>query len=349
MGVRLKRGSAEGFVKREAEVPPELAPAVAGLFVALRTLNDPISAYDKQLAEMLEDSFPEAKRVNQVRGVGPVTSLAFVLTLEDPSRYPNGRTAAAFLGLVPRRDPSGNIDRQLGISKTGSNLVRRLLVQCAQYILGPLGRDCDLRRWGHKRMERGGKNAKKRAIVAAARKLAVLLFRLWKTDERWHPLHNAQPGDASVAGEERPEPVVSDDCACFLEDAGDRGPRGIDCSSADGSDPSMHRAHPGPPASADRSVGHGTPSTAKTAEKVVKTAETAETAEKVVKTVKKAAKTVEKAQKPVTPVPEGDTSRLGARSRQPGTALGDERVETPARARRAPKPPANLRSDHAPS
>ncbi len=142
---------------------------------------------------MIDESFPEARKVLQIRGVGPVTALAFVLTLEDPARFANGRTAAAFLGLMPRRDQSGAIDRQLGISKTGSNFLRRLLVQCAQYIPGPLGQDCDLRRWGHALMERGGKSAKKRAIVAAARKLAVLMFRLWKSDDRWIPLHNSQP------------------------------------------------------------------------------------------------------------------------------------------------------------
>ena len=278
MGVRLKRGSAEGFVNREAESPEGLRPAVTGLFTVLRALNEQIAAYDDELARMVEETFPEAQRPKQVRGVGPVTALAFVLTLEDPKRFPDGRTAAAFLGLVPGRDQSGAIDRQLRISKTGSNLVRRLLVQCAQYILGPLGQDCDLRRWGHALALRGGKSGKKRAIVATARKLAVLMFRLWKSDDVWVPLHNAASDHVAVSDvpapagnveskqdfstlrsdEERPQPAVADDCACFLEDTGDRVPRRIDCSSADGSDPSMHRASTGPSTSADRSVGHGT-------------------------------------------------------------------------------------------
>ena len=177
VGTRLKSGSADAFVNREPDVPAALAPITAGMFIALRALNEQVAAYDAQLETMLETSFPEPLRVKQVRGVGPVTALAFVLTLEDPSRYRDGRTAPAFLGLLPRRDQSGANHKQLGISKTGSTFMRRLLVQCAHHILGPLGHDCDIQRWGRKLMERGGKSARKRAIVAAARELAVLLFR----------------------------------------------------------------------------------------------------------------------------------------------------------------------------
>ena len=203
----------------------------------IRALNEQITGYDKQFEPMIETSFPEARRVRQVRGVGPVTALAFVLALEDPSRFRDGRTAAAFLGLVPRRDQSGAIDKQLGISKTGNDFVRRLLVQCAHYILGPLGHDCDLRRWGLGLMERGGKSSKKRAIVATARKLAVLLFRLWKRDEEWKPLYNnATPPatETSAANADRPKPTVQAACACAPDDTGDRERRRIDCSASGG-------------------------------------------------------------------------------------------------------------------
>ena len=263
VGVRLKSGSADGFVNREPDVPTELAPATAGMFVAIRAMNEQIKVYDDQLEVMLETTFPEARRVKQVRGVGPVTALAFVLTLEDPSRFPDGRTAAAYLGLVPRRDQSGAIDKQLGISKTGNTFVRRLLAQCAHYILGPFGQDCDLRRWGLALMARGGKSAKKRAIVATARKLAVLLFRLWKRDEDWKPLFNAESHSvASASDAVRPQPAVAADCANFLDETGNRERRRIDCSAADSSDPSMHRTPSGPSTSADRSMGHGTTSPA---------------------------------------------------------------------------------------
>jgi transposase len=77
------------------------------------------------------------------------------------------------------------------ISKEGDPYLRTLLVQGAQHILGPFGVDCDLRRWGLKLAERGGRNAKKRAIVATARKLAVLLHHLWVSGEVYEPLHNS--------------------------------------------------------------------------------------------------------------------------------------------------------------
>jgi len=257
-GCRLRSCAADAFAKRGAEMPAELAPATAGLFAAIRSLDEQIRLYDAQLAEMAETTFPETQRVLQVRGVGPVTALALVLTLEDPARFRDGRTAAAYLGLVPRRDQSGEVDKQLGISKTGSTFARRLLVQCAQYILGPFGRHCDLRRLGQRLMKRGGKSAKKRPIVATARELAVLLYRLWKRDEVWKPLHNAESAaPPSKADAVRPQPAVPADCACFLDDAQAGERRGIDCSADDGPDPTMRRTSSGPSTSADRSTGRG--------------------------------------------------------------------------------------------
>ncbi len=119
--------------------------------------------------------------------MGPITSLAFVLTLEDPKRFARSRDVGPFLGMTPRRNQSGQVDQQLPITKAGNAYMRRLLVQCAQYILGHYGPDCDLRRFGLKLAERGGKNAKRRATVAVARKLAVLLHSLWKTGEEYEP------------------------------------------------------------------------------------------------------------------------------------------------------------------
>ncbi len=123
--------------------------------------------------------------------MGPLTALAFVLTLEEPGRFTRSREVGPALGLVPRRDQSGEQDPQLPITtpsrcpsgETGNAYLRQLLVNAAHYILGPFGPDCDLRRWGLQLAERGGKNAKKRAAVAVARKLAILLHRLWKTGE----------------------------------------------------------------------------------------------------------------------------------------------------------------------
>src|ERR671920_142301 len=112
-----------------------------------------------------------------------LTALTFVLTLEDPSRFAKTRSVGAYLGLVPARDQSGDRDPQKHISKEGDEMLRKLLVGSAHYILGPFGLNSDLRRHGEKIASRGGKNAKKRAVVAVARKLSVLLHRLWVSAE----------------------------------------------------------------------------------------------------------------------------------------------------------------------
>jgi len=128
--------------------------------------------------------------------VGPLTSLAFVLTLEDPKRFAKSRSVPAYLGLVPRRDQSGSVDKQLRITKAGDTFLRRLLISCAHYILGPFGGENDLSLWGRRLCERGGKNGKKRAVVAVARKLSVLLHRLWLSEEPYRPLRNPHEEEA---------------------------------------------------------------------------------------------------------------------------------------------------------
>jgi transposase len=129
--------------------------------------------------------------LRQVEGIGPLTALTFVLTLEDPYRFEKSRSVGAYLGLVPATDRSGERDPQKRISKEGDEMLRRLLVGSAHYVLGPFGSDSDLRRHGQKIASRGGKNSKKRAVVAVARKLSVLLHRLWVSGEVYDPLYNA--------------------------------------------------------------------------------------------------------------------------------------------------------------
>ena len=142
---------------------------------------------------------PEVALLRQVKGVGPLISLTFVLTLDDPQRFRRSRDVGCFLGLRPGRRNSGRSEPQLHISKEGDRYLRTLLVQGAHYILGPLGEDSDLRRWGLKLAQRGGKNAKKRAVVALARKLAVLLHKLWVSGEVYEPLRNNRKLVAAVA------------------------------------------------------------------------------------------------------------------------------------------------------
>ena len=123
-------------------------------------------------------SYPQVELLKQIKGVGTLIALTFLLTLEDRHRFRKSRDVGGYLGLQPGRRKSGESEPQLHISKEGDPYLRTRLVQGAQPILGPFGIDCDLRRWGLKLAERGGRNGKKRAIVATARKLAVLLHHL---------------------------------------------------------------------------------------------------------------------------------------------------------------------------
>jgi transposase len=192
VGGRLPSCSAESFHYAVVEkLPDSIREALMPLVDQIGEMSQRIRAYDAQVSRMSEQKYPETECLRQVRGVGPITSLAYVLTLEKPERFAKSRDVGSYLGLVPRQDESGETSKQLRITKTGDRMVRSLLVSSGQYILGPFGEDCDLRRFGLKIAERGGKNAKKRAVVAVARKLAVLLHRLWLTKEEYRPLYNA--------------------------------------------------------------------------------------------------------------------------------------------------------------
>ena len=142
----------------------------------------------QRIEQLAREKYQHTELLRQVTGIGPVTALAYVLTLETPLRFAKSRDVGPYLGLVPRQEDSGDSQPQLGISKAGDRMLRKLLVGSAHYILGPFGPDYDLRRFGMKLCERGGKNAKKRATVAVARKLAVLLHRLWISGEVYEPL-----------------------------------------------------------------------------------------------------------------------------------------------------------------
>jgi len=188
-GGRLGRCSSAAFVKKcEEQVPPALRAALTPMLRALDAVGEQIREYDRRIVVLASERYPATQVVGQPSGVGPVTSLAYVLTLDDPRRFAKSRQVAAWLGLVPRQDQSGAQDRQLPITKAGDRFLRRLLVTSANYILGPFGPDTALRRFGLKLCERGGSRAKKRATVAVARKLAALMHRLWVTGEIYEPL-----------------------------------------------------------------------------------------------------------------------------------------------------------------
>jgi transposase len=192
IGRRLPKCSSRSFASQaEKELPVEIREALLPLVRLADKLSHCIKEYDRRIEEMASEKYGHTKLLRQVRGVGPITSLAYVLTLENPKRFTQSRDVGPYLGLVPKQEDSGESQPQLGISKAGDRMVRRLLVGSAQYILGPFGPDTDLRRYGLRLCERGGKNAKKRAAVAVARKLAVLLHRLWVTGEVYEPLRNS--------------------------------------------------------------------------------------------------------------------------------------------------------------
>lgn len=185
--------SAEAFHKRVAAcIPSKLQGALAPLVKMSEQLTTQIRAFDRQIEQLAEDRYPDTEVLTQVRGVGALTALAFILTIEDEQRFRRSRTVGAWLGLVPARHDSGQSQPQRHITKEGDHYLRRLLVGSAQYILGPFGIDCDLRRHGLAIAARGGKNARKRAAVAVARKLAVLLHHLWRTRDLYDPLYNSR-------------------------------------------------------------------------------------------------------------------------------------------------------------
>lgn len=192
LGERLPRCTSEAFDRKvRGHVPAQVGDAIEPLLDQIGALTARIRAYDRRLEELAKKEYPITDLMRQVNGVGALTSLAFVLVLADPRRFARSRSVGPYLGLTPASRQSGESDPQLRISKAGNPYLRRLLVSSAQYILGPFGADSTLRRYGQALMQRGGKNAKRRAVVAVARKLAVLLHRLWVTGEVYDPLRAA--------------------------------------------------------------------------------------------------------------------------------------------------------------
>ncbi len=192
VGGRLKGCDTDNFHRTvRDQVPEELRTSLEPMLKALEEISAQIAHLDRQV-QCLARRYPQTERLRQVDRVGAITSVAYVLTLDHPDRFAQSRSVGPYLGLVPRLDQSGRTARLGHITKEGDPLLRSLLVQCAQQILGPFGEDCDLRRFGLRLWERGGSHGKKRAVVAVARKLAVLLHHLWVTGETYDPFHNSQ-------------------------------------------------------------------------------------------------------------------------------------------------------------
>jgi transposase len=199
-GERLRKSGTEQMNRENAHgLSQELRDVLDPLLAEIESLTERIAEYDRRIEQIAKEAYPQVALLKQAKGVGPLIALTFVLTLDDPHRFRHSRDVGCFVGLRPGRRNSGMSEPQLHISKEGDRYLRTLLVQGAHYILGPFGQDSDLRRWGLKLAERGGKNAKKRAVVAVARKLAVLLHKLWVSGEVYEPLRNNRKGMSAVA------------------------------------------------------------------------------------------------------------------------------------------------------
>jgi len=200
VGGRLPGASSACFAKKVREhIPAAIRDALTPVLDEIEQLAGQLREYDKRIEEMAKAKYTQTQLMRQIPGVGVITSMAFTLTIEDPHRFSKSRDIAGYLGLLPRQGDSGDSKPQLSITKAGDHMLRRLLVGCAHYILGHFGPDSDLRRWGLSLMVRGGKNAKKRAVVAVARKLAVLMHKLWVTGEVYEPLREANRIKAAAA------------------------------------------------------------------------------------------------------------------------------------------------------
>jgi transposase len=189
-GCRLPGCSAEAFNGTWAYIPEGLKAALASLYVQIRNITASIRGYEKKIRAFVRTDHPEAQQLTKIQGVGDLTALACVLALGNVTRFCCSRDAAAYIGLVPKKRKSGDIDPQLGITKRGNETVRRLLVCSAHYILGPFNKtESDLRTFGLK-LAGGGNDSrrKRRAVVAVARKLAVVITALLKSGKAYEPV-----------------------------------------------------------------------------------------------------------------------------------------------------------------
>ena len=188
-GGRLPSCSTASFHKHALELmPAQLVDQLEPIVSAINKMTHEIQRYDSKIREK-SASYPEAQTFQTVTGVGPITSMCYLLTLEDPTRFASPRNVGAYLGLVPRQDSSGGKDRECRITKAGDQYLRKLLLQVAHRIIGPFGGDCDLRDFGLRIFERGGNHGRQKAAVAVARKLSVLLMTLWKSGGTYDPFY----------------------------------------------------------------------------------------------------------------------------------------------------------------
>jgi transposase len=200
LGRRLPSCASRDFAARCREtLPAALQASIGKLAEQIESLTEQLEVMKTEIQTVAAERYPETRRFQAVHGVGPLTALTYVLTIEDPRRFPKSRDVGSFLGLRPRQSQSGNRDPQLSITKAGDRRLRCLLVECAHHVLRKNAPDCMLKRWGLRLCERGGKNSHKRALVAVARKFGVLLHKLWVTGTEYDPLFGCPQAERSAA------------------------------------------------------------------------------------------------------------------------------------------------------
>ena len=147
MGTRLPQCSSRSFGHKVGDaIPEKVREALLPLVQLADALSDCIKGYNERIEELASEKYGHTKLLRQVKGVGPITALAYVLTLENPERFCKSRDVGPYLGLAPKQEDSGESQPQLGISQAGDRMLRKLLVGSAQYIWGPFAPDTDLRR-----------------------------------------------------------------------------------------------------------------------------------------------------------------------------------------------------------
>jgi len=157
---------------------PELRPIVSPLIEAMASLEKQIRLSTRGL-EARATADPVCQRLMSVPGVGPIVAFRFKSSIEDPARFECGQAVGAYAGLTPRRSQSGERDVTGHISKAGDPMLRTALYEAANSLLSRVKRPCALQTWGKALAATKGA---KRARVAVARKLAILLHNLWRTD-----------------------------------------------------------------------------------------------------------------------------------------------------------------------
>jgi transposase len=198
LGYRIPSCPAESFHKKTWPIPDAIRSEIKLMMDIISSLSVSIKTLEKKIDQLIAVQHPEAQRLLEIKGVGPVTALFFVLTIETPERFAKSRDVGPYLGLVPRQDQSGAVDKALRISKTGDKYLRTLLVQCAQHILRKTSPNCVLKQKGKVLSAGGGRVAKRRAVIAVARKLAVVMHRIWSQKETYDPLFGLDSREAAL-------------------------------------------------------------------------------------------------------------------------------------------------------